>query len=73
MLDAVPGFIFEREVVGGGDVPAQIAKIHGQPCDGRRDQPMREAAQWGRPNQWVGDPAQNGRGQATQQRNDWEP
>ena len=43
MLDAMDGFVFQREVVGGRDVPAEIGEVHGKPCDGGRDEPVNDA------------------------------
>src|SRR2546427_9716239 len=45
VLDDVPGFVFEREVVEGGDVPEPHDRSAEHPRDGRRHEKGREAPQ----------------------------
>jgi len=57
VLRAMDGFVLQREVVGGGDVPAEVGEIHGEPRDGRRDEPVCDAAKSGCAQEWTDEEA----------------
>ena len=44
MLEVVPVFVLEREVVGCGDVPAEEDEVHCEPCDEWSYEEVAEAA-----------------------------
>ena len=68
MFHGMPGFVFERKVVGGGNVPPEEDQVHRQPCDNRGDQPLRYPAQRRDPDQGRDDRSQDVPRQAAQKR-----
>ena len=71
MLELVPVLVFEREVVGCGNVPAEEDEIHGEPCDDRRDEEVAKAPKSLHAKQWSEQGDGDGAGKAAQQRDDW--
>lgn len=55
VLEVVAVFVFEGEVVGGGNMPEEKDRIHQEPCDRRENEQVRKSTEGFGPKQRSGD------------------